>query len=137
MPEQATPATTTQSSAGELVQQLAEQLSHLVRDEMKLAQAEMTRKGTQAAKGLAFFSGSGLVAAYGMGCLLAAAIAGLATAVPVWLAALIVGGALFVAAGVAALVGRREVADATPLVPERTVASLKADAEAITEGTRQ
>jgi hypothetical protein len=136
MAEQASPVTATPSSTGELVQQLAEQLSHLVRDELKLAQAEMTRKGTRAAKGLAIFGGSGLVAAYGTGCLLAAAIAGLATVVAIWLAALIVGAALFAAAGLAALAGRRQVAKATPLVPERTVASLRADAETISERAR-
>ena len=136
MPDQATNGTATPSSTGELVQQLAEQLSHLVRDEMSLAKAEITRKGTRAARGLAIFGGSGLVAAYGTGCLLAAAIAGLATVVAVWLAALIVGAALFAAAGTAALVGQREVAEATPLIPERAVASLLVDAETISERTR-
>ncbi len=99
MTEHASPASASQQSTGELVQQLTEQTSRLIRDELKLAQAEMTRKGTRLAKGAGLFSGSGVIALYAIGCLLAAAIAGLATVLAVWLAALIVGAALLLIAG--------------------------------------
>jgi hypothetical protein len=137
MTDQASPPGASQHSAGELVQQLTEQMSRLVRDEMKLAQAEMTRKGTRLAKGAGLFGGSGVILVYAAGCLLAAAIAGIATVLAVWLAALIVGAALLLAAGVAALIGKREVTRATPLVPAETVESVKADAETISERARQ
>ncbi len=117
MTEHASPATSSQHSTGELVQQLAEQTSRLVRDEMKLAQAEMSRKGTRLAKGAGLFGGSGIIVVFAVGCLLAAAIAGIATVLATWLAALIVGAGLLLCAGIAALVGKRQVAGATPLVP--------------------
>jgi hypothetical protein len=83
------PGTLQDSSTGELMKQLSEQLSRLVRDELKLAEAEMASKGSRAAKGVGLFGGSGIFALYGLGCLLAAAIAGLALVVAIWLAALI------------------------------------------------
>jgi dipeptide/tripeptide permease len=79
------------------------------------------------------FGGSGLLALYGIGCLLAAAIVGLAGVVPGWAAALIVGGALLIIAGIAALLGRSQFGQATPAVPEQTVQSVKADVEEIKE----
>jgi hypothetical protein len=121
------------SSTGELVQQAVEQISRLVRDELKLAQVELTRKSTRLAKGLGIIGGSSVIAIYGVGCLLIAAIAGLATVLAAWLSALIVGAALFTCAGITALIGKSQIGLATPLVPEQTVESVKADAETISE----
>jgi Putative Actinobacterial Holin-X, holin superfamily III len=53
-----------------------EQVSTLVRDELKLAQIEMSRKGKQAGLGPGLLGG-GLIAVYGVGCLIACAIIGL------------------------------------------------------------
>ena len=50
---------------------LSEQVSVLVRDELKLAQLEMTSKGKQAAFGTGMFGAAGLTAVYAVGCLLA------------------------------------------------------------------
>jgi membrane protein len=122
------------SSAGELVKQLSEQVSRLVRDEMKLAGNEMASKGSRAAKGVGLFGGSGVIALFGVGCLLAAAIAGLALVLAVWLAALIVGAALLVIAAIAVLIGRGQLKQAVPPVPEQAVDSVKADVQAIKEG---
>src|SRR5918912_1076453 len=77
-------------SIGELVQQLSSQTATLVRKEIRLAQLELQEKGKHAGIGAGMFGGSGLVALYGLGALVAAAILGLATAVDGWLAALIV-----------------------------------------------
>src|SRR6202042_552351 len=102
------------SSAGELVKQLSEQVSRLVRDELKLAASEMASKGSRAGKGAGLFGGSGVIALFGVGCLLAAAIAGLALVLAIWLAALIVGAALLAMAGGAVLVGRGQLRQAVP-----------------------
>jgi membrane protein len=135
-----TPSTVTggppDSSAGELVRQLSEQVSRLVRDELKLAGDEMASKGTRAAKGAGLFGGSGILALFGLACLLAAAIAGLALVLATWLAALIVGAALLTIAGAAVLVGRGQLRRAAPPVPEQAVDSVKADVQAIREGVR-
>jgi hypothetical protein len=106
------PARPAASSTAELVKQLSEQVTQLARDEFRLAQLEMTRKGKRAGLGAGMFSGSGLLALYGVGCLLAAAIIGLATAVAAWLAALIVGAGLLVIA--AAVPQRGQAALALP-----------------------
>ena len=121
------------ASVGALVKQMSAQLSRLVRDEMKLAEAELADKGKRAAKGAGLFGGSGVVALYGVGCLLAAAIAGLSVVLPVWLSALLVGVALLAVAGLAAMIGRNQLKKATPAVPQQTVDSVKADVEEIKE----
>jgi uncharacterized membrane protein YqjE len=122
---------------GELVKQLTEQVSVLVRDELKLAQVEMTRKGKQAGVGIGLFGGSGLVALYGVGCLIACAIIAISGAVAAWLAALIVGAALLAVAAVAALIGKGRLQEATPPVPEQAVDSVKTDVEQIKERARR
>jgi hypothetical protein len=110
---------------------MSEQVSVLIRDELKLAQLEMTSKGKQAALGAGMFGASGVAVVYGVGCLLACAIIALAGVLAAWLAALIVGVALFTAAGCAALIGKRRLQQAVPPVPEQTVASVKADVDEI------
>jgi hypothetical protein len=124
-------------SAGELVKQLTEQVSTLVRDELKLAQVEMTRKGKQAGLGAGLLGGGGLIALYGAGCLIACAIIGLGHVVQPWLAALIVGVALLAIAGVAALMGKGRIRQATPPVPTQAVESVKSDVEEIKERARR
>jgi uncharacterized membrane protein YqjE len=120
-------------STGELVKRLSEQVSTLVRDELKLAQLEMTRKGKQAGIGAGMLGGSGLIALYGVGCLLAGAILGLSRVLEPWLAALIVGAALLLVSGVAALLGRARLKKAAPLVPAQAADSVKADVNEIRE----
>jgi MFS family permease len=120
-------------SAGELVRDLSEQVSRLIRDELKLAEHEMTAKARRFGRGAGMFGGSGILAFYGLGCLLAAAIIALALVIPGWAAALLVGVVLFAVAGLVALMGRAQFTRATPAVPARTVASVKADVEEIKE----
>ena len=120
-------------SSGDLVKMMSEQVSVLIRDEMELARLEMTSKGKQAALGAGMFGASGVVAVYGVGCLLACAIIAISGVVAAWLAALIVGAALLAAAGGAALLGKRRMQKAAPPVPEQAVADVKADIEEIKE----
>ena len=120
-----------EQSTGELVKMMTEQVSVLIRDELKLAQLEMTSKGKQTALGAGMFGASGVVTLYGVGCLLACAIIAISGAVAAWLAALIVGVALLAAAGLAALLGKQRMSKATPPLPEQAVADVKADVEEI------
>ena len=124
-------------SAGELVKQLSAQISVLVRDELKLAQLEMTRKGKQAGSGAGMLGGSALIACYGVGCLIACLIIAISGAVAAWLAALIVGAALLAAAGVAALLGKGRLQKAAPPVPGEAVGGIKTDIEEIKERMRR
>ncbi|MFC4471773.1 phage holin family protein [Streptomyces xiangluensis] len=102
-----------QEPVGDLVQRASQQLSQLVRDEMRLAQAEMTEKGKQA--------------------LLATAIAALSLVLDVWAAALIVAGALAVITALMATLGRQQVGKASPPRPEQAMDSVKADVAEIKE----
>lgn len=120
-------------SVGDLVRSLSEDLSSLVRDEIRLAQAEVGEKAKKAGIGIGAFGGAGVVALYALGVLIAAAVLGLATALPAWLAALIVAVVLLVIAGVAALIGKKKLSEAAPPVPTRAIASTKADVAEIKE----
>ena len=113
---------------GELVKDLASQTSTLVRQEIKLAQAEVTEKGKLAGKGAGMLAGAGVAALLMLGALTALLIIALDSFLPLWLAALIVTllwGA--VAAGLA-LAGRNALRSATPPVPQ-TVETVKEDIE--------
>jgi uncharacterized membrane protein YqjE len=120
-------------SVGDLVRNLSEDLSRLVRDEIRLAQAEVGEKAKKAGVGIGAFGGAGVIGLYGLGVLIAAAVLGLAAAVPAWLAALIVAVVLFVVAAVAALVGRKKLKEAAPPVPTRAIQTTKADVAEIKE----
>jgi Putative Actinobacterial Holin-X, holin superfamily III len=120
-------------STGELVTMLSEQVSTLIRDELKLARLEMTSKGKQAALGTGMFGVSGVMAVYGAGCLLACAIIAISGEVAAWLAALIIGAALLVVAACVAALGRARLHRAAPPVPTEAVASVRADVEEIKE----
>lgn len=124
-------------STGELVKQLSEQVSVLMREEVKLAQLEMTRKGKQAGVGAGMLGGGGLIALYGVGCLIACAVLALSGVLAAWLAALIVGVALLAVAGAAALVGKGRLQKAAPPVPAETVDSVRTDVEEIKERARR
>lgn len=68
------PSAPSDASLGELVSLIAEQTSHLVRDELRLAKAEITQKGKKVGIGVGFLGDTGLLAPIGAGCLVAAAI---------------------------------------------------------------
>ena len=122
---------TDEPTMGELVHNLSEQTSQLVRDELRLARAELREKGRHAGLGLGLFSGAGLLALFGAACLVATVILLLALVVPAWLAALVVTLVLLAAAGVAALLGRKEVRRSTPPVPGRTMDNVRLDVQAM------
>jgi Putative Actinobacterial Holin-X, holin superfamily III len=122
------------SSTGELIGQLTEQISKLVRDEARLAQAEVTQKAKKLGVGAGLFGGAGLMAFFGLAVLISAAVLGLALFVPGWLAALIVAVVLFAIAGVLALVGKKDVAQASPPVPTQAIAGVQADIATVKQG---
>ena len=122
-----TTAHASDASLGTLVTQLSSQIPALIRSEIRLAQAEVTEKGKRAGIGIGMFSAAGLLAFFGVGFLLTTVTLLLALAMPAWVAALIVTAVLFAAAGVAALLGKKKVAEATPPKPERTIESVKED----------
>jgi membrane protein len=118
-------------SIGELVQQLSQQTAALVRQEMRLATVELQQKGKKAGIGAGMFGGAGVVALYGVGALIAAAILGIGTFLEPWIAAVIVGVVLLAVAGILALTGKKQVEQAGPPVPEEAVESAKRDVDEV------
>jgi membrane protein implicated in regulation of membrane protease activity len=116
---------------------MTQELSTLMRDEIRLAQLEVTAKAKKTVIGLGLFGGAGVIAWFGTGALVAAAILGIATVLDAWLAALIVGAALLLIAGLAGLLGRKEVSQAAPPLPEEAIAGTRADVRAVKQAARR
>ena len=101
-------------STPQLISQASEQTAQLIRSEMQLAKAELQESVRHAGLGVGLFGTAGVLALYGVGAAITTAILALALALPAWLAALIVTLLVFAAAGVAALVGKKQVAAVPP-----------------------
>ena len=113
----------------ELMRDLSQQSTELIRQEIELAKAELRAKGKSAGVGAGMFGAAGLIALFGVGALTACLVLALATAMDAWLAALIVAVVYLAAAGIAALVGKGKVQEATPPAPEQAIASTKEDVQ--------
>lgn len=121
------------ASVAELLTRLSDQSSRLVRDELALAKVEITDKVRHAGIGAGLFSVAGVLALFGVGTLITTVILALALVMPAWLAALIVTLAVFAAAGIAALIGKKEVQEATPPTPQETIDSVERDVAEVKE----
>lgn len=120
-------------STGELVSQLSDQVTRLVRDEIQLGQIEMSAKAKKASLGAGLLGASGVIALFGLGAGIATGIIALALVVPAWLAGLLVTAFLLAVAGIAALVGKTKVTETTP-VPERTIEGAKRSVDTVKKG---
>jgi hypothetical protein len=123
-------------SVRELTVRLGGQLSALVRQELAFARAELFASARQAIAGGALLAVAAIFGLTGWLALVAAAIVGIASALPLWASALIIGGALILVAGALAAVGRARLARSTPLL-SMTAASVRKDISELTgrEGT--
>jgi Flp pilus assembly protein TadB len=119
-------------SLSELVSQLSAQTTRLVRDELRLATKEFQQSATNAGKGAGLISAAAVLGFLGAATLIAAIVAALSLVLPVWAAALIVAAVLFVGAGIAAMVSKKELEQVAPAAP-RTVDSVKHDIEEVKE----
>lgn len=113
-------------SVGQLMSQVSESVSRLVRDELRLAQVELKDTAKHAGLGAGMFGTAGVLALYGLGVLIATAVIALALLLPWWLSALIVGLVLIAVAAVVALVGKKQLKQVSP-TPERTIENVKRD----------
>jgi uncharacterized membrane protein YqjE len=121
---------------GALVHDLTQQVPELIRSEIRLAQAEMTEKGKRAGLGIGMFSAAGLLAFLGLCCVVTTAILALAQVLPDWLSALIVAAVLFLGGGIAGVLGKGQVQQATPPAPEHAIEGVKEDI-AVVKGEHQ
>ena len=115
-------------SIPELVKQLADQTSTLVRQEIQLAKAEVSQQGKQVGAGLGLLVGAAVLGLLAAGTLVAFLVMLLDGALANWLAALVVGVVLLIVAVVLALAGRNRIRQATPPAPQ-TVETVKEDVQ--------
>jgi hypothetical protein len=123
-----------EASIGELITDLSAQTSRLLRDEMRLAQKEFVESAKHAGLGAGLISVAGLLAVFGVASVVTAAIGALSLVLPLWAAALIVAVILFAAAGIAGLVSKKQLDQASP-TPEKTVANVKQDIHAVRDAS--
>jgi hypothetical protein len=121
------------AGTAQLLSSLSDQVTRLVRDEVRLAQAEVTTKAKRLGVGAGLFGGAGLVALLGLNALITAAILGLGNVIPGWLAGIVIAAVLFAIAAVLALIGRKDVQQATPPLPTETIESVKTDVATVTD----
>jgi xanthine/uracil permease len=116
------------STLGELFSELSQETSTLIRQEVQLAKAELSRKAAQAGKEAAFIAAGGAIAYAGFLALIAAAIMGVAEFLPGWLSALLVG---VIVAGVGYLLLQKGISSLKEInpAPRRTIETLKEDKE--------
>jgi uncharacterized membrane protein YqjE len=139
------------ASTGDLVRDLKDEATALVRDELdviraeaarigdgvvtlakqelRLARAEMGEKGRQILPGIGMMAAAGGLALLAAGTLTAFAVLALDGVMPNWLAALLVGAVYALGALALYLAGRERVDEAGGLVPEQTIESVKEDVE--------
>ena len=100
-----------------------------MQQEIALAKAELAEKGKKAGIGAGMFGGAGLFGVFALAALTTCIIVALDSAMPLWLAALIVAAVYGAIGAVLALQGRNKVQEAGPPVPEQATESVKEDVQ--------
>jgi hypothetical protein len=118
-------------SAFGLLRRLTDELTTLLRQELALATAEVSRSMRLMLTGAASLAVGGAVLFTGILAMLAAAVLGLATVLQPWLAALVIGAAVAIIGAVLVMAGIRSI-DPAALKPSRTAESLRKDRDVIT-----
>ncbi|HEX4246508.1 MAG TPA: phage holin family protein [Pseudonocardia sp.] len=126
-----------QVSTGELVGRLSEQVTQLVRSELRLAQVELQQKGKRLGVGAGMAGAAAVLAWFAVGALVCAVIAALALVLPVWASALIVTGVLLLVAGILGMAAKEQADHASPIIPEQAVAGAQQDIQTIKSGVRR
>lgn len=125
-------AAASQASMGRLFRELADDLSQLTRKEIDLARTETMEKVSHASKAVITVAAGGFVAYAGLLGLLAAAVLAMATFVPYWLSAVIVGGVALIIGLIMVQSGRSALRHTT-ITPEKTVDTMKENAAWVKE----
>lgn len=116
-------------SVGQLLRELSQETSTLVRQEVQLAKAELTQKAKLAGKGVGLLAAAAVIGLALLGAFTAFLIAVIALAVSVWLAALVVTVFYALLGAALALAGRSALRRATPAKPEQTIDTVKEDVQ--------
>ena len=117
-----------QQGIGELIGEITGDLSHLFRQEVELAKAEVRAEAKKAGKGAGMMTGAGIAALLVLILLSFAVVYGLDAVMPQGWAAFIVAVLWAVIGAVLYSMGRKQLKSVDP-VPHRTTETLKEDAQ--------
>ena len=115
-------------SLPELLSEIMSDVQRLVRDEVQLARAELTRGLRELAVGAASFVVAGILGLFGVAFIGVAIFYALFLAMPGWAAGLVTAALFLILAGIAFYVGRSRLKP-SELVPEETIRTLEEDRE--------
>ena len=115
-------------SLGDLFSELAAETGTLVRQEVALAQAEITSKATRVGKNVGFLAVGGAIGYAALLAILTGIVLGLSYFMPEWIAAILVGLVVGAVAFFMISSGLEDLKN-TNLKPEETVDSIKEDAQ--------
>jgi len=112
-------------------------VTDLVKGEIELAKLELIEKGKKFGIGAGLIVVALIVLLLFVTMLLTAAVLGLGTVMPPWLAALLVALVLLLVAAALAFVGYKSVQKALPPTPERAMRNLQRDVNVLKGGGRR
>lgn len=115
-------------SIGDLFSELAGETTTLIRQEITLAQTELTQKAVNTGKNVGFLVIGSAIAYAALLAVLAAIIIGLGSVIPMWLSALIVGIVVGIIAAIMVFSSLNKLKN-TDLAPQQTIETLKEDAQ--------
>lgn len=121
----------TRRSLFQLIADLPGLFVTLLKAELAQLREELATKAKYAGVGIGLFAFASGLLFFALGCLVAAAILGLALVLPGWASALIVFGALILIAVLLALIGVRSLKKMGGAAPQKTIASIQEDVEAV------
>jgi uncharacterized membrane protein YqjE len=116
---------------GAAAKEVAEHATALTKLELELAQLELKKKVTSLGIGIGFGAAAAAFGLLGLMFALATITAAIALAVKVWVALLIMTGALLLVAGIAGMLAIGRLRRGTPPVPETAIREAKLTTEAI------
>lgn len=114
-----------------LVGDVPKLVKDLVTGELNLLKAEMLTKAKIFGLAAGLLVGALVIVLYAIGVLLTAAVMGLATVMPAWLAALLLAVVMLIVAGIIGWIGWKRFQKGLPLTPKRTIDSVKNDINAV------
>jgi uncharacterized membrane protein YraQ (UPF0718 family) len=115
-------------SIGDLFSELADETGTLIRQEIALARAELMQKAMRLGKNAGYLVAGGALGYIALQALVTALIVGLAYVIPLWLAALLVGIVIGIAAGVIVYTAYQNLKN-MEVTPQETVETLKEDVQ--------
>lgn len=115
----------------QLLRELPGLVVALLKAELAQLKAELIRKAISAGIGIGMFVVAAVLLFFMLGVLVAAAVLGIAVALPGWAAALIVAGGLLILAAIFALIGVMVFKRGMPPAPTETIESVKQDVNAV------